>query len=259
MSSNALRLLSKMGVKVNTEVRDASTLDAALALGGDVTIATGTSIVVNDRAVNATDSDQNTSNVFWDKGGSISGGELVTGNASWGIFVNAEKDWPKEGDGYAAAVISDMTITSSGNNAAVLAQAVDAPITLNNVVITADKIGFFADVSEQVLTLNNCVIESENRSDKAWQNAAVYVGYNADVVINGGIYTGNYAVAFASTGETNTITINDGTFNGDFLVNGYGTLTIKGGTFDHNPTAYVADGYKAVEDETTGEWTVTIA
>ncbi|MGN0733063.1 MAG: hypothetical protein ACI4LC_02685, partial [Emergencia sp.] len=56
---------------------------------------------------------------------------------------------------------------------------------------------------------------------------SIVVAKNADVIIEGGTYTGS-------------ITMTSG---------GHGSLTITGGTFSSNPTLYVADGYEVTESD----------
>ena len=59
-------------------------------------------------------------------------------------------------------------------------------------------------------------------------------------------------------GANCSITINAGTFTaeaGKLFGTIYGTLSIKGGTFSEDPSAYVATGYKATNNG-NGTWTV---
>ena len=99
----------------------------------------------------------------------------------------------------------------------------------------------------------------------------VYNGFAVDMVsgtlvINGGTFNGhtatsdaeysNAAIALSASGS---ITIKDGTFNHGFYISSTttGTLSITGGIFYTDPSAYVADGYSIVEGE--GVWYVVKA
>lgn len=94
-------------------------------------------------------------------------------------------------------------------------------------------------------------------------NSGKYVGKKAvmisapggNVTINGGTFVGSeYAIQadFAPQNYTygsdyeSVVTINGGDFTGAIKVSKAVKLVITGGTFSHDPSAYVADGYKAV-------------
>ncbi len=72
------------------------------------------------------------------------------------------------------------------------------------------------------------------KGTSADSGAAVNVQSGATATILGGTYTG---------GKVNTLA-------------NKGTLTISGGTFDQDPTAYVAEGARAIEDKGNGYWVV---
>lgn len=86
------------------------------------------------------------------------------------------------------------------------------------------------------------------------------------VTINGGDFsfskTLNQKRAYIYAGSGATVYVNGGTFGKASTRSGYtagivgdGSIIITGGTFGFNPTAWVADGYKAVKN---GEiWTVS--
>ncbi len=79
---------------------------------------------------------------------------------------------------------------------------------------------------------------------------------DSTVVINGGTFD-VWTIAVTDTGATNPIIINGGNFilgNGGFTAGTNVPMIIKGGTFNQDPTAWVAEGYKAVEAD--GIWTV---
>ena len=90
---------------------------------------------------------------------------------------------------------------------------------------------------------------------------AINVSDGGEVTIKGGTFTGPKDTDADSGAAVNVqagsaVNIEGGNFtNGknDTLAS-KGTLTITGGTFDQDPSAYVAEGYEAVED--SGVWTV---
>lgn len=116
-------------------------------------------------------------------------------------------------------------------------------------------------------------------------SSAVRITYEGNVVINGGTYGGKNSIAVSNSGGTvvindgtfyndiyfsnytsksyydnsrdavKSITINGGTFLGNFVNPDKGELVIKGGTFTVDPTAYVAEGYKVTE--ASGVYTVS--
>ena len=89
------------------------------------------------------------------------------------------------------------------------------------------------------------------------------------ITINGGVYDASKAAAVFVVDEEES----DANEVGSFIVNGGqftlgedtdlfqgvkgSRLVIKGGTFNVNPSDYVAEGYEAVKDESKGTWTVS--
>ena len=167
-------------------------------------------------------------------------GTLVVEN----VFINGApqegSSWPSYAvNNYGPATFTETTITS--NHGAVASYA-DA--TINNCHITMNGFGGSSHV--------------------------FYFGEGADVVVNGGVYTHNGNVdgslGYIMTGAT--ITINDGTFsasnggyglaaykgsitvNGGYFTNNFqawgGPISVTGGTFNSDPTNYLAEGYQAV-------------
>ena len=116
-------------------------------------------------------------------------------------------------------------------------------------------------------------------------SSAVRITYEGSVEINGGTYGGKNSIAVSNSGgkvvindgtfyndiyfsnytsksyydnsrdAVKSITINGGTFLGNFVNPDKGELVIKGGTFTVDPTAYVAEGYKVTE--ASGVYTVS--
>ena len=244
-SYNALKLLNTIGVNVNTTVGDVDTLDAALALGGDITL--GTEPIVADSAEEVANV---STNFNWHGGGTLNGGTLVAGEPAYaGLFINNEKNWPVNGDDAVAATVNDTVVQAGADvTFAVYAQAVHENVTLNNMTVTAQNGGILAewnnDEKPTTVTLNNVSVIIGSGHSTDWVNSAVAAANGANVVINGGTYEGKYAAYVYSSGGT--ITINDGTFTGALRTDA-GNIVIKGGTFTDDPTAYVPEGYTVAE------------
>ena len=91
-------------------------------------------------------------------------------------------------------------------------------------------------------------------------------GEGTVITINGGEFsfskTLNQKRAYIYAGAGTTVYVKGGTFGKASTRSGYtagilgsGTVIITGGTFGFNPSAWVADGYQAVEN--AGVWTVS--
>ena len=76
-----------------------------------------------------------------------------------------------------------------------------------------------------------------------YRHGVLYAGQNASIVVNGG----TFGKGGSNTTKTKWITEANG-----------GTVTIYGGSFEFDPTEFVADGYEAVQGA-DGWWTVKIA
>ena len=235
------------------EPDDVDTLRDALNNGGVINITDTIETDEEDDDVIPNFDGSTTADYVWTEGGTINGGELVsTSGSSHTLFINNENNWPVSGDGANAATMNGTDITS-GSRFAIYAQAVNAPITLNDMNITNNHGGGILAEYTQPITLNNLTVYSASQdNDYAWVNSALAAGMGANVEINGGSYTGTNAVYLLSSGAN--VTIYDGTFTGELTVEN-GTLTIYGGTFTVDPTAYVAEGYEVV-DNGNGTWSV---
>ncbi len=94
---------------------------------------------------------------------------------------------------------------------------------------------------------------------------ALYVGGNDSIVtVNGGTFTAPVSSVWRPDWDeaATDLVINGGTFNGSLIGNaGYYPskyIAVKGGTFDEDPTAYLATGY-VVSDNGDGTFTVSVA
>ena len=92
------------------------------------------------------------------------------------------------------------------------------------------------------------------------------MGAGTEITLNGGNFswssTKNQKRAYIYADSGTTVIVNGGTFGKASTRSGYtagilgsGTVIIKGGTFGFNPSAWVADGYEAVQNGST--WTVS--
>lgn len=258
-SSNALKLLNAIGVEVDTTVAegDVDALENALELGGNINL-TGE---YNVDANNTTALSNKPVEYFWTTGGILTGGTLTTDNGGTyaGLFINAESGYPETNDGAMDAIVNDLTVTGR-TGYSVYAQALDADITLNSVAVDNSwGGGIYADFGSGKVSVNNCTVNVPTASTGddaavAYQRSAIAAAHDANVVVNGGTYTGEYAAYVYNTGGT--ITILDGTFNGK-LAEDAGELIIKGGSFSVDPSKYVdLDTYMVEHDTATDMYTV---
>ena len=113
----------------------------------------------------------------------------------------------------------------------------------------------------QVISQAHTTIEDGSYSGK---KAVMISAPGGNVTINGGTFVGSEYVIQADFAPNNyvdganfesVITINGGNFTGAFKISKDAKLVIKGGTFSADPSAYVADGYSAVEND-DGSYTV---
>lgn len=237
-------------------VTDAAALQAALDNGENVKVL-GTVAFEGTPADKYGFGEDYAVNFTMTNGGTLTGGALVASpdrNASSGLFLNSEAEW--EHSNGAAAVVSDLTITANLRSA-IHVQAISNTITLNNVTVNNDYgIGVYAQYGGSTVVLNDCMITAADAASAAedWQKTAVAAAVGADVEINGGTYTGKYAVYVFSTGGT--ITINDGAFVGDLKADA-GSIVINGGTFTVDPTTVASVTVNGTVTEANGVWTVS--
>lgn len=139
-------------------------------------------------------------------------------------------------------------------------------LTLEDVKITSDRHPIRID-GEVTATINGGTYKVTGAH--AMTTHTLNVSGNANVTVNGGTFIGIKGTpngnamggAAVKVQAGATVTINGGTFSGgvnDTLAS-EGTLIVKGGTFDQDPSKYVADGFTASETEINGVtwWTVS--
>ena len=139
----------------------------------------------------------------------------------------------------ASLVINDLNIDSKGGGVA----AVDgANVTFNggnlavNSKSTSGRYLFYAEGEGSVITINGGEFSFSKTLNQ--KRAYIYAGAGTTVYVKGG----TFGKASTRSGYTAGIL-------------GEGTVIITGGTFGFNPSAWVAAGYKAVEN--AGVWTVS--
>ena len=141
-------------------------------------------------------------------------------------------------------------------------------LTINGATITTYH-GAVATGGEGVTVINDATIDVGNSTETNQTSWALYVYENGQLTVNGGSFANTkneygqvYGGGYICTSSTKETIINGGSFdktegdnNGTGFYYNCQNLVIKGGTFDANPSAYVATGYTAV-DNGNGTWTV---
>ena len=238
-------------VTITSATTDVFTVDA----GGKLTL--GSNVTVNG-----------SSSVLW----VINGGEVIIDGAS---VVST-------GDKYPAAALknsSTMTISSGSvamnNNANVVTVSVKTGSTLN---VNGGAVSSKNSSAIYAKDVNTTVNISAGEVSTQANMSAAYSKEGATINVSGGTLSnpdGSYTLIAAYDGIVNMTggTVSNGVFahesakasatiSGTAVVNGgVGTkndasLVITGGTFDRDPSAYVDEGYEAVESE--GTWTVQV-
>ncbi len=154
--------------------------------------------------------------------------------------TNSNQSITASNNGYKASAIcyGDYENTSPARNIRVY----------NGTIHTAYGAGLYFD-GAVTATLDNLTVAQNypaNVQTTDEYSAAIRVTTFAHVVINSGTYSGKNAITISNSGGY--VDIYGGDFRGNLFLstsNEEKILTIYGGTFDHDPTAYVADGYIA--------------
>ena len=157
------------------------------------------------------------------------GNELEVGNAAnYGIFCNAGAD----------VVFENIDIVSNGG-AIVVRDGASVEFNGNSLAIespsTSQRYLFYAYGVGTTITINDGVFSFEQYMKRGYG----YIASGAKMYIKGG----SFGIASNHPKDPTAPLIADG-----------GEIIITGGTFGFNPTAWVADGYEAVQSGST--WTV---
>lgn len=201
----------------------------------------------------------------------------------WGN--NGEQPFNIDLNGHTFQTDSEVSIDAGNNGykASAFCFAFDneANITVSGGDIkTAFGAGVYVSGENVNLTLEDVDIAQnypQNVQTTNEYSSAVRITYEGSVEINGGTYGGKNSIAVSNTGgkvvindgtfyndiffsnytsksyydntryAVKSITINGGTFLGNFVNPDKGSLVIKGGTFVVDPSAYVPAGYAAIE------------
>ena len=180
-----------------------------------------------------------------------------------------------------AGVTATVDLNGKTLTGTVLAPNADLTIT-NGTLKNDDRTASALEINAGELTLDNVQIDSARhalRVDgdvtviinggtyrvaavKSQTQHALNVSGNAKVTINGGTFVGPKGTTADSGAAVNvkagaTVIINGGNFSGgkNNTLASAGTLQVYGGTFDQDPSKYVAAGYTAA-NMGNGTWTV---
>ena len=183
-------------------------------------------------------------------------------------------------DNYSGAklIVNDgCTIVQSGGDIAIRmfnGGSGEIDVTINGGTITGYRAVWvqLASNTTSVAPIMKLTVTGGNLTsiDQAYNQAIYSYSYGNDmknVLINvsGGIFNGDIALT-GGANKTNleTLNISGGTFNGGWGFYSYGAedkaldaITVTGGIFPDDPSAYVPDGYVAVE--TDGKWVVGLS
>ncbi len=134
--------------------------------------------------------------------------------------------------------------------ATAVAVAVDADMTINSGTYVGSSYGVYIYSSGGKVTINGGTFKGQN----VIAADACGTGVVAEVIIHDGNFDGAIQSLNVGGGGKSTIVINGGNFT-NYKNSAGSRLTVKGGTFDSDPSANVAKDYKAVNNG-DGTWTV---
>ena len=119
--------------------------------------------------------------------------------------------------------------------------------------------GTFSGGINTIKNDDNATLTVNNGSFSNMTQAAIQNNHVA--TINGGTFdaNANHAIEnrhFEGGHNTGSVTVTNGVFTGGLYTTAGAAWNITGGTFSSDPSAYVAEGYKATKDESANTWTV---
>lgn len=292
----ALQLLSAIGVKVNVEVSTAEELAEAIAIGGTVTLKNDidlTEVVTVDKDVvielndNEITSDADVFKLEGANGvdltingpGKVASGTEDSDCAIWSV-----------GNGSAANTITLNHVDVVGGMCGVYHNGNNFGTTVNVVngttIKSTDVAVFLSGSSAWSDKMNNLIITDSTitgsvsavevkQGNVTVTNSTLEAATPASMTSNGnGSCSTGYALALTNSGTDATngaFVVNSGSFIGAVGVKeasgtnvadntAEASIAIKGGTFNVDPTKYVADGYKVTENkDTSGNITYTVS
>lgn len=149
----------------------------------------------------------------------------------------------------ATLTVANGTIANTNNEVSAI-QTNGGDLILDDVTIASARHGVRVEGGK--VTINGGTYKVDPTSAKTQH--AVNVSDGGYVVINGGTFIGPKGTMADSGAAVNvqagsTVIINGGNFSGgkNNTLAAKGTLTVKGGTFDQDPSAFVAEGHKATK------------
>ncbi len=279
------------------KVYDAKDLKVALNNGGiynlenDIDLSGDSLVVADDTALNLNGNELSALYLTSEGDLSISNGTLTLPEEGY-VYSEEDSNVTLENvviDSESLSVMAYAGGTVTLKNVVVKNTTTSNPIQnyggnliLENVTVAQEGDANTAWYSSAIQVINQIVKNAEaNKWETVSQanttiNGGSYVGKKAimisapggNVTINGGDFEGSEFVIqddFAPQNYLNgnnyesVITINGGTFKGKIKVSAATKLVINGGTFDQDPSAYVAAGYKAVsETQANGDICYTV-
>lgn len=187
------------------------------------------------------------------------------GTAAHPFLVGSKTDWSNLNSLSTSLTIyaklnADFTLESITSMASSAVTVLD----LNGHTITLETDGTI-QVGTKGLTIRNTSNKGGITKSGTSATRGVFSAYpnaSSALVIEGGAFNGSYLVGKNSYGTESTlaITVKGGTFTlgTGFKYDGLqlAKISIQGGTFNRDPAAYLAEGYKATNSN--GTWTVTL-
>ena len=238
--------------------KDAS-MDDVVIKQNTMTENSGDAIVVDENESVALDMGDNTLNNTL-----VNNGQIVVTN---GTIVTPETATAEAAVGfknYGDATVTNVSMnTGSASDYGNILYAGSTTVYENvNIVSRGGGIGVTGGAKA---TFNSGSVYVDSPSTSA-RYVLYVVGAGSELTINGGSFswdpTDNNKRAYIYAAEGTTVYVNGGEFGAASTRSGYtagilgeGTVVITGGTFGFNPSAWVADGYTAVENN--GTWTIS--
>lgn len=235
-------------------VANTDDLSGALAAGGVYTVEAD--IVADSFAV------QEGIKVSFDLGGNTISGASIMNSGEIAVNGGSLEAAASGLDNSGKATLTDIDM-KAGSPADYAAVGREGSYTeYNNVNIVSAGGGIAVSGGKAVFNSGSVDVNSTSTSGRY---VFYVVGEGAELVINDGTFafskTLNQKRAYIYAGAGTTVIVNGGNFGAASTRSGYtagilgdGTIIIKGGTFGFNPSAWVAEGYKAVKDGSV--WTV---
>lgn len=205
-----------LGAAVDMNLKD-NTLTGTVTNNGDLTISEGTIAADGSQAI-------------YNEGNAELKDVTVTMTNSTGYIVNSRTE-------DSVTIYENVTLTSTGGGVNVWqGEAIfkSGTITTNSTSTSARHVFYVADGAKLTIEDGDFIFSPTNLTRKG---SYICAQANAEVIVNGGTF-------HKPSTRTAPIQALEGS-----------TVTIYGGTFQFDPSAFVADGYEAVEN--SGWWTVS--